>query len=96
MDSAKSDILGDTHDHRVCTRGDRDSNQLLGADCDTLDDPDAGILWCVGLDSAPDRSSRGTSELVRIRSDFPYYRGRVGRGGFLGAFRLKLEIAWWM
>ena len=80
VDSAKSDFLGDTHDDRICTRGDFHSHQSPGTACDSPDDPHAGALWCVGLGSAPDRSPGSPSELVRIRLDFPHYRGRLDGG----------------
>jgi hypothetical protein len=80
VDFAQPDVLGDTRDDRVCTRGDCHSHQSPGTACDTSDDAHAGTLWRGGLDSAPDRSPRGASELVRIRPDFPYYRGRLDGG----------------
>ena|SRR5215813_10687747 len=77
VDSAQPAVLGDTHDDRVCTRGDCHSHQSPGTACNTSADAPAGTLCRGGLDSAPDRSPRGASELVRIRPDFPYYRGRL-------------------
>jgi hypothetical protein len=76
----ESDFLGDTRDNRICTRGDCHSDQSPGTACDSPDDPHVGTLWCVGLGSAPDRSRRSPSELVRILLDFPHYRGHLDGG----------------
>jgi hypothetical protein len=90
VDSAKSGFLGVTHDHRIRTRRYLHPHQSPGTACDTPDDPHAGTLWSLGLDSAPDRSPRSASELVRIRPDFAHYRRRRDGGWFeivTGTFR---------
>jgi hypothetical protein len=80
--SSKSNFLGDTHHDRICTRGDFHSQQSPGAACDSPDDPDAGALWCVGLDSQSCRSPGSSWKLVGIRIDVTHYRGRMGRVRF--------------
>ena len=61
-------------------RGGCHSHQSPGTACDASDDAHAGTLWRAGLGSAPDRSPKGASELVRVRPDLPHYRGCLDGG----------------
>src|SRR5215469_14293150 len=80
VDSAQPDVLGDTHDGRVWAGSDCDSYQSPGAACDASDDAHAGTVWHLRLDSAPDRSPRGASQLVRMRAGVPDRRGDLDGG----------------